>query len=206
MISPLDAPSRRELNKAATRQSIILAAVDLARERGLGNFTAEDLAEAAGVSRRTFFNYFSSADEAIAAPTFGFLDAALDRFRERPPGEPLLESAINALVGLADHELMAPMAQSFIVAHGHDPVTRFQLQAFDECSEKIVAAIRKREGDSLDELYVQALAGSVMACGKASLQVWFAERGGDLSPSSIDRLRELLMASIAHLKCGFAVP
>jgi AcrR family transcriptional regulator len=205
-VTPLETPSRRELNKAATRESIITAAVRLARERGLGEFTVEDIAMAAGVSRRTFFNYFSSAEEAIAAPTFGFLDAALEGFKERPKGEPLLESAIHILVALADNELIEPMAQSFLVSHGNDPVTRYQLQAFDECSDKIVTAIREREGDALDEIYVHALAGSVMSCGKAALEVWLAERGDDLSPSSLDRLRELLVTAFGHLKAGFKTP
>ena len=204
MTSSLETPSRRELNKAATRQSIIVAAMQLAEKRGIGGFTVEEIAEAVGISRRTFFNYFSSAEEAIAAPTYGFLDAALERFRERPKGEPLLESVIQILLAIADNEFIEPMAQSFLVSHGNEPAIRYQLQAFDECSDKIVAAIREREGGSLDEVYVRALAGSVMSCGKAALEVWLAERRGDLSPSSLDRLRELLMASFAHLKSGFA--
>lgn len=202
-----EASSRRELNKAATRQSIITAGLALASSRGIGGFTIEELAEAAGVSRRTFFNYFGSLEEALAAPTFGFLDAALGKLAGRPSDEPLLESALQVLTGLADNELIAPMAQSFIVASGHDPVTRFQLQAFDECGEKIAAAIRERDGGAgLSELYVRALAGSVIACGKTSLEVWLAERGGDLAPSSLARLRELLTDSITHLKSGFAAP
>ena len=197
--------SRREQNKAATRESIVAATLSLARERGLGAFTVEDIAESAGVSRRTFFNYFTSPEEAVAAPTFGFLDRALERLRDRPADEPLLDSALTVIDGLADNDLIAPMAESFLVAHGHDPVARFQLQAFEECREKIVAAIRGRDGaESLDGLYVQALAACVISCGKSALEVWMAECGGDLAPSSLARLRELLTASITHLKSGFA--
>ena len=63
-----------------------------------GNFTVEDIADAAGISRRTFFNYFSSTEAALAAVTYGFLDKALQQFRLRPAGEPILESARAALV------------------------------------------------------------------------------------------------------------
>jgi AcrR family transcriptional regulator len=59
-VPPPTAPSRRELNKAATRQSITEAALTLLRRKGLGNFTVEEIADAAGDSRRTFFNYFGS--------------------------------------------------------------------------------------------------------------------------------------------------
>ena len=58
--------SRRELNKAATRRAIAEAALALLRARGVGRFTVEDIASAAGVSRRTFFNYFPSREAALA--------------------------------------------------------------------------------------------------------------------------------------------
>ena len=61
------APSRRELNKAATRQAITDAALGLLRSKGPGNFTVEDIADAAAISRRTFFNYFSSTEAALAS-------------------------------------------------------------------------------------------------------------------------------------------
>lgn len=198
-------PSRREQNKAATRESIIAAGLSLATARGLGGFTVEELADAAGVSRRTFFNYFSSVEEAIAAPTFGFLDTALGKLTSRPADETLLDSALHVLTGLADNDLIAPMAQSFLLAVGHDPVTRYQLQAFDECGEKIATAIRARE-PALGDLYVAALSASVIACGKSALEVWLAERSGDLSPSSLARLRALLHEAITHLRAGFATP
>ncbi|MDQ4490387.1 TetR/AcrR family transcriptional regulator [Sinomonas sp. ASV486] len=200
-----ETPSRREQNKAATRESIIGAGLSLATARGLGGFTVEELADAAGVSRRTFFNYFSSVEEAIAAPTFGFLDTALGKLTSRPADEALLDSALHVLTGLADNDLIAPMAQSFLLAVGHDPVTRYQLQAFDECGEKIAAAIRARE-PALGDLYVAALSASVIACGKSALEVWLAERSGDLSPSSLARLRTLLREAITHLRAGFAMP
>ena len=110
---PADGPSRRELNKAATRQAITDAALALLRSNGPGNFTVEDIADAAGISRRTFFNYFSSTEAAIAAVTFGFLDKALQQFRLRPAGEPFLESARAALVELADPMTVAPLAELY---------------------------------------------------------------------------------------------
>jgi len=45
-----------------------MAALRLAVERGLENVTVEDITAEAGVSLRTFGNYFSSKYEAICAP------------------------------------------------------------------------------------------------------------------------------------------
>jgi hypothetical protein len=60
-------PGLRERKKIATRQALGLAAMRLAIERGLDNVLVEDIAEAAGVSTRTFNNYFASKYEAICA-------------------------------------------------------------------------------------------------------------------------------------------
>jgi AcrR family transcriptional regulator len=66
-----------------------MAALRLAVERGLENVTVEDMTAEAGVSLRTFGNYFSSKYEAICA-------IGTDRARRigatllaRPAGEPL---------------------------------------------------------------------------------------------------------------------
>src|SRR5437899_12215831 len=111
--TPASGPTRRELNKAATRQAITAAALSLLRTEGPGNFTVEDIADVAGISRRTFFNYFGSTEAALASVTFGFLDTALQQFRLRPASEPILESARAALVALADPMTVAPMAELY---------------------------------------------------------------------------------------------
>ena len=95
------APDRRsglrERKKLAVRQALGSAALRLAVERGLENVTVEDITAEAGVSLRTFGNYFSSKYEAICA-------IGTDRARRsgatllaRPAGEPLWDAIAGAL-------------------------------------------------------------------------------------------------------------
>ncbi|MCU1433545.1 MAG: TetR family transcriptional regulator [Pseudarthrobacter sp.] len=202
--------SRRELNKAATRQAITDAAFSLLRGKGPGNFTVEDIAETAGISRRTFFNYFSSIEAALASVTHGFLDSALQQFRQRPADEPILESARAALMQLADPMTVAPLAELFTLTQENALLSRSELEAWDHCTEQIIAAARERftttPGTAVDELYLRALAGSVISCGKAAMDVWFAQRGADLSPASLAVLRQLLIDAMGHLGTGFGGP
>lgn len=55
----------RERKKRERGQALRQAALDLALENGYANVTVEDICERCGVSRRTFFNYFSSKEEAL---------------------------------------------------------------------------------------------------------------------------------------------
>jgi AcrR family transcriptional regulator len=90
---PLTEPpaSLRERKKLATRQLLRGAALVLVAERGLANVTVEDIAEAAQVSPRTFFNYFPSK-EAVLFGGYEERAAGLrDRVATRSPGRPAID-------------------------------------------------------------------------------------------------------------------
>ncbi len=214
--------SRRELNKAATREAIAAAALELLRTNGMNGFTADDIANAAGVSRRTFFNYFSSPEAAIASFTQNYLDAVIEQLLLRPAEEPLLESAQHALTAVAPKDL-AILAETFTLTQGDAQLSRFQLEAWDNCSIKIIAAIQSRMGDSATgsqsghrigpetgghtdaagELYLHALVASVIGCGRAAVEVWFRRYEGNTGPDSLAQLKQLLVSAIGHLRDGF---
>ena len=89
----------RERKKIATREALSAAALRLAREHGPENVRVDDIAEAAGVSPRTYNNYFSSREQAImvalAAERGLRVGAAL---RGRPADEPLDRAVVAAVV------------------------------------------------------------------------------------------------------------
>ncbi|MGO4473320.1 TetR/AcrR family transcriptional regulator [Arthrobacter sp. M-10] len=199
-------PSRREQNKLATRQAIADAALAVLRSKGAGNFTVEDIAEEAGVSRRTFFNYFPSLEAALASVTKGFLDHALEQFRLRPSDEPILDSARAALTALADPMTVSPMAELFSLTHDNRALVRSELEAWDHCTTQIIDAARRRVGPDVNELYLRALAGSIISCGKAAMSVWFEQHGPDLSAESLASLRQHLIDAIGLLGSGFKAP
>ncbi len=98
----------RERKKVATRHALGVAAMRLAMERGLENVLVEDIAEAAGVSARTFNNYFASKYEAICALGFDRAMRIGAALRERPADEPLWAAIVAAVMseyGSADRAL-----------------------------------------------------------------------------------------------------
>jgi AcrR family transcriptional regulator len=91
----LDGRIRRGL---AAAQAIERAALTLFVERGYQNTTAEDIAQAAGVSVRTFFRHFPSGKQAVMLlETQRQVDVLEQALRRRPPQEPALTAMRQAL-------------------------------------------------------------------------------------------------------------
>src|ERR1700712_1655453 len=87
----------RERKKLATRLALHQAALQLVAERGLDRVSIDDIAERADVSPRTFFNYFSSKDDAVLPPDPAGRQRRAEAFASRPAGE----SPVQALRAVA---------------------------------------------------------------------------------------------------------
>ncbi|MEV8127375.1 helix-turn-helix domain-containing protein [Streptomyces sp. NPDC085944] len=85
----------RERKKRATRAALAEAAVRLAAEHGAEKVTVEAISAAAGVSVRTFFNYFDSRDDA-----FVVVDADADA------GARMRRAVLDAPAGLSPLEAL----------------------------------------------------------------------------------------------------
>lgn len=59
--------SRRERKKRQTREQLLLAAWHHFRDKGFDDTTVEEITDSADVAKGTFFNYFSSKEEVLAA-------------------------------------------------------------------------------------------------------------------------------------------
>jgi AcrR family transcriptional regulator len=92
------APGLRERKKADTRRALSDAAMELAFEVGLDNVTREDIANRAGVSLRTFTNYFAGKYEAIAYRQLDRIRRSIALLRTRPSEEPLWSAITEALL------------------------------------------------------------------------------------------------------------
>jgi len=81
--------SRSATTRSGRRQEtsyrISQCAQRLTEDRGLDGFTMDELAEAAGVSRRTLFNYFPGKVDAVLGEAPHISEEALAEFRARDP-------------------------------------------------------------------------------------------------------------------------
>jgi AcrR family transcriptional regulator len=98
----------RERKKAATRERIVTAAIDLWSARGMEAVTVEEIAAAADVGKGTVYNYFRAKEDVVVA----FLVALDSKALEGVPAladqagdlaDVLNEAALRILEAKADH-------------------------------------------------------------------------------------------------------
>jgi AcrR family transcriptional regulator len=102
----------RERKKLDTRRALSDAALKLAFDGSLDSVTREAIADLAGVSLRTFNNYFSGKYEALAYRQTERLRRSIAVLRERPADEPLWTSITEAVI--------APLEEDFRDATGEE--------------------------------------------------------------------------------------
>jgi AcrR family transcriptional regulator len=204
MESPTTPPSRREQNQAATRTAIAQAALRLLRDEGVDALTAERVADLAGVSRRTLFNYFPSVEAALNAPLETFLDGAIARFDEVPADLPATTASVEALRALGGpREGLAAVAEVFVLAEGIPQLSRLQLEAWDHTADRMHEAMSQRApaaGRFELAVYVHAVVGA----GKAAFRHWAEQHPVDyLSDAAVDDLQDHLTFALEQLRDGF---
>jgi AcrR family transcriptional regulator len=166
----------RERKKAATRQALGFAAMRLAAERGIDNVLVEDIAEAVGVSARTFNNYFASKYEAICALSFDRAVRIGTALLERPADEPLwtaITSAVMSEYGRADRALDEEwMARVRLVTS--TPALRGEYLKVQAMTQRSLAeAIAVRSGfEAGSTMFPRMLAAAVTAAVQAALESW----------------------------------
>ena len=167
----------RERKKAATRHALGIAAMRLAVQRGLDNVLVEDIAAAAGVSPRTFNNYFSSKCEAICAlPTERGRQIG-EALRARPPSEPLADAITHAVLGV--HELARqPPDKSWLdglrLVVSSPQLQGEYLRTQYAAQQALAAAIADRLGtDQGADPFPAAMAGAVTAATNVAMHSWF---------------------------------
>jgi AcrR family transcriptional regulator len=193
-------PGLRERKKAATRQSLHDAAVRLATEHGLDRITVEAIADEAGVSRRTFSNYFGSKEEALMYGDFRRVHGLIQAVRARPAGEApwaaltAAAAQFNAELGELDPQLVAQGR----LLRTHPTLIAAQVQTFAAVERELAAEISARLGEP-DPRGVRArmTAATFLVALRVSLNMWLDAPAGTL-------LWDLAEEALANAGRGFA--
>ncbi len=209
MNTPLTAVDRRTEIKAKHRQSIIDAASRIMRERQSSEFSVDDLALAANVSRRTIFNHFASLDDVIIEACGKELTRVVEHLASISPASgstkvPIFDDLAQTF---RQADLITAMVYLTKVLGSDDPrLTPRQAQmagrAFTEINEHLGRELHGRHPDA-DPLEVGLLV-STMTNGLLVIYLhWISVCGAVDSPESRKLWSQLVDRLISSLRTGF---
>ena len=202
--------SRREENKQATRHALARAALDVVASDGMEGLTADAIAARAGVSRRTFFNYFDHVEDALLAPVDDIVDVMVARFLARPTDEPLLGAVMAVLdeplpTSLLTHSAVLQREAARPDRAGVE-ARRFVLETTAAKQPVLEQALRDRIGADADPVYVATLAAAFLAVMCRIDGLWVERTGGDVTAAGVAEHHRLLRTALTHLVSGFDEP
>jgi AcrR family transcriptional regulator len=192
----------RERKKAETRQALSSAALRLAERLGPDRVTVESIAEASGVSPRTFFNYFAHKDDAILGINPDEPSVLLADLVGRPAGEAPLDSLrATTLAAAARFEEQADdLWARHRLTQAYPALGVRRTARFAEVERELAVEIAGRAGLDPDrDAYPALVVACALAAVRVAMTVWY--EGARPEP-----LAEVFAATFDQLAAGLPVP
>jgi AcrR family transcriptional regulator len=181
----------RTRQKQATALALRAAAVRLMSDHGYERTSTDEIARAAGVSPRTFFNYFPTKESVVTLPD-DFLSGIIGRaLRARPAGEELLVSLAAAAMETVTTIAALPGSGDSLAATVRLMLTERQLrQIFLErrtLAEEAAWAVMRERGIAADDLEARVALATVTTLAYLGLRIWAEDDGREPLPDVVAR-------------------
>jgi len=186
---PFNGPVRLRVHKRQlVRDAIWDAAIDLFAEKGFDETTIDDIASAAGVSRRSFFRYFSSKSDLMAHGIVSYGTTLTDAILACPPAYSLPEVFRATVLQVSRDLATQPRTPKIMEIVERYPAAReAQVSRMAEIQDKVAAAFAqrtekrgKRRGSRYD-LTANLLAALTISTLGVTFRAWFADGPEDIS-------------------------
>jgi mycofactocin system transcriptional regulator len=183
--------------RADTRARIEQAALELFRLKGFEHVTIDDVAAAAGISRRTFFRYFATKADAVWGD-FGAHVARLERLLSgEDDGRPVLERVCAAYVEVNDYARadLPVLRERMRLILGEPALLAHSELRYADVDRAVAEHVARRTGDRPDDLLPRLVATTTRAAATTAFEVWLADGRTPLTAQ--------LHAAFAHLAGAF---
>ena len=167
-------PKLRARKQELVRNAIWDAAIDLFAEKGFDETTVDDIADAAGVSQRTFFRYFESKADLMGKGTADFAAVISQAIDACPRGYAHREVMRAAVLQVARQAAAYPRLEKIIQIAARYPAARqAQASRIPEVQGQIVQAYARRmKHPKKDDATPKILAAMTTSLFDVVLQTW----------------------------------
>jgi mycofactocin system transcriptional regulator len=193
----LRATGRRGRPRGTSPRALELIALRLFTEVGFDETTVDQIAVAAGVSRRTFFRYFTSKSDVLWNEFDNEVETIRTLFAEVPDDLPVM-AAVRKAVLAANHYRAEDVPELRMRMNLLSTVPELVASAaiHYEAWEHVVSDfVARRSGQPADSLYPLIVGRAVLAACRAGFDRWAARADADLTV--------YLDAAIRALAAGF---
>lgn len=183
--------------RAETRSRIEHAALELFVRDGFEQVTIDQIADAAGIGRRTFFRYVASKADAVWGDFDGHVRRLAELLDGAPPDRPVLAAICSAYVAVndyADDELPLLRGRMRLILSEPALLAHSQLR-YAAIDDVVARHVADRTGVAADDLLPRLVATAARAAATTAFEVWLAGR----TPSLADALR----TAFTELAAGF---
>ena len=166
----------RSRKQELVRNAILDAAITLFEKKGFDQTDVAEIAEAAGISKRSFFRYFATKDDLLARSIMEYGAVLISAIRSAPRESTDLEVIHQTLLaGVRYNEQPEARARQLIAISTSHPTARQAYLSRKHLVEDAVAeAFASRERSAKrNDLRVRLLAGITLALMNATIGAWF---------------------------------
>lgn len=201
---PSPPASLKTRKQQVVRDALSAAAEALFLARGFEAVTVEEIAEAAGLSRRTFFRYYKSKEDVMAERTDRLGEQLLAELAARPAEEPPLLAIRNALVPAIEYGLTEPdLVRSTIrLLRETSALRRAVMERRNRLEERITALMVQRMDVISDDNTPMLLAFLTRALHDTAFNAWYDHETDDIA-ELVDDLISQLRAITADMPAEF---
>jgi AcrR family transcriptional regulator len=153
----------RERKKLRTRATIREQAMRLFAEKGYGETTVEQIAEAADISPSTFFRYFPSKEQLVMVDDYDPI--MIQAFKEQPADLPVLTAlrrAMEHVFGMMSEEQFAREVTRQRLIRSVPELRAAQLDELRRTIDMLADGVAERTGRPPGDLESRAFAGAVV--------------------------------------------
>jgi AcrR family transcriptional regulator len=172
------APTLRDHARGAVRDEVMRQAWLLFSRQGFEATTVDQIAAAAGMSRRTFFRYFTGKDELVLTRLVESGESVVEAFRARPAGEPVWTSLRRAFdEGVVQQEAHADLARPLLVMLRTEPgvratVVEWRRRWQDLLEPAVAERLPRRRAGSSPDVRAAAIVASALSCLETAQGAW----------------------------------